>query len=501
MPERLSKSQYLRGLQCAKALWLYNHEPGLRADPSPGLQRIFDQGHSIGALARALYPEGRLISAGREHLDAALAQTAQALREGVGALFEPAFVHDGVLVRPDILLRMGETWELIEVKGSTEVKDNHLQDLAVQRYVLKSAGLDIRQACIMHVDSAYVRQGPVEPARLLCKADRTADTAALLPDIPRTLADMRRILTRDEAPDVAIGPQCTSPHACEFIPHCWQGVPEYSVYDLKRAHFDQINELRRRGIMRLEDIPEGFPLSEAQALQVRVAKTNRPHIDRPGIRDCLASLRYPLYYLDFETVSLPIPPYDGLRPFQPIPFQASLHTQDAPSGPLRHLEYLSEPDQDPRPGMIDFLVRGIGPEGSIVVYNANFEGGRLAELAGYSPENAPALGAMRARLWDLIIPFRSLRFVHPACRGSASMKAVLPALVPSMSYKDLAINNGELAAIAYERLMSEPAAPEQKQRTLEALRVYCGQDTLGMAAILQVLRRQIFDPSQNTHDR
>ncbi|MFA6003264.1 MAG: DUF2779 domain-containing protein [Elusimicrobiota bacterium] len=491
MAPRLSKSQYLRGRQCLKSLWLYNYRADLRTLPSPGLQRIFDQGHRIGALARARYPEGRLISAGPQHLSEALAQTAQALAEGATALFEAAFLHDGVLVRTDILLRMGDAWELIEVKGSTEVKDIYLQDLAIQRYVLAGAGLDIRKACIMHVDNEYVRQGRLDLSRLLRKEDLTAATAPLLENLPRTLAGMRQLLDCAQVPDIAIGQQCTSPYACEFIPHCWRDIPEYSVYDLKRAHFEKINELRSRGIMRLEDIPDDFPLSEAQTMQVRVAKTNTPHIDRSGIRDCLAGLRYPLYYLDFETVALAVPPYDGLRPFQPLPFQASLHVQDDPDGPLRHLEYLAEPGPDPRPGMVEFLTRRIGPEGSLVVYNANFEGGRLAELAEYCPEQAPALLSMKARLWDLIIPFRSLLFVHPACRGSASMKAVLPALVPEMSDKGLAINNGEMAAIAYELLMSGPAAPEQKQQTLADLRIYCGQDTLGMVEVLKVLRREI----------
>jgi hypothetical protein len=486
---RLSKTQYLRGLQCRKSLWLYHFRPELRAQASPGLEHIFAQGRRIGELARRRFPGGTLVAAEHDHIPEALRQTADALKQGAGTIFEAAFIHDDVLVRPDVLVRSGSGWELIEVKSSTEIKDVYLPDVALQRFALEGAGLPIRKACLMHVDNEYVRRGDIDTERFFRIADVTKMSAPHLRQVPARLAAMRAALACRDMPDIDIGAHCSTPYDCDFQGFCWRHVPDYSVYDLKRADFRVINELRRLGVMRLEDIPAGFRLTDSQEIQVRVAKTGAPHIDGPAIKACLEQLAYPLYFLDFETVNLAVPPYDGLRPFQSLPFQASLHVQEEPGAAVAHREYLGDPKSDPRPGLVEFLVGSIGAEGSVVVYNASFEGGRLAELAEAFPKQAPALAGIKRRLWDLIVPFRSSLFVHPNMRGRASLKSVLPALAPGMSYDDLDIGNGEMAFLAYESLVEGKVGAAQTEKTLAALREYCGQDTLGMVEILKVLQQ------------
>ncbi|MDD5627568.1 MAG: DUF2779 domain-containing protein [Elusimicrobia bacterium] len=485
---RLSKTRYLRGLQCLKSLWLHNFRPDLRAPVSPALQRIFDQGRQVGELARRCFPGGVLIAADHDHIPEALAQTAAALKRGAETLFEAAFVHDDVLARPDILVRVEGGWDLIEVKASTEIKEVYLPDVAVQHFVVAGSGLKARRGLLMHVDNGYVRKGAVDPLKLFRTEDVTALCAPHLKELPATLAAMRAVLG-NVLPEIEIGAQCSSPYDCDFRDFCWKHVPDYSVYDLKRADFGTITELRHLGVMRLEDIPPDFGLTDAQEIQVRVAKSGEPHIDGPGIRKCLAGLVYPLHFLDFETVAPAIPPYDGLRPFQALPFQASLHVQAEPGGKTEHLEYLGDPKSDPRAGLVDFLIGRIGPKGSVVVYNASFEGGRLLELAEAFPRQAKALTGIKKRLWDLIVPFRSNLFVHPDMRGSASLKSVLPALVPGMDYEHLDIGDGVMAFLAYEALMAGKMSAAQAKKTMAALREYCGQDTLGMVEILRVLEQ------------
>jgi hypothetical protein len=486
---RLSKTQYLRGLQCYKSLWLNRFRPDLRAPVSPGLAHIFDQGRRIGELARRRFPGGILVAADHDHIAEALQQTAAALKKGAETLFEAAFAHDDVLVRPDILVKTGTDWELIEVKASTEIKDVYLPDVALQRFALEGAGLPLRKACLMHVNNEYVRRGDLDLKKFFRLEDVTRLSGPHLQQVRAKLAAMQSVLTGRDMPDIDIGAHCSTPFDCEFRDFCWKHVPDYSVYDLKRADFGTIYELRNLGVMRLEDIPADFGLTDSQEIQVRVAKTGEPHIDRAGIARCLRGLSYPLYFLDFETVNLAVPPYDGMRPFQALPFQASLHVQEEPGAAAAHFEYLGDPQSDPRPGLVDFLVGRIGTKGSVVVYNTSFEGGRLAELAAAFPKQAHALAEIKKRLWDLIVPFRTSLFMHPDMRGSASMKAVLPALVPGMSYENLDIGNGEMAFLAYESLRDGKVSAAQAQSTLAALREYCGQDTLGMVEILKVLQQ------------
>ncbi len=484
---RLSKTRYLRGLQCLKSLWLHQFRPDLCAPVSPGLAHIFDQGRQVGELARRRFPGGTIIAASHDAIPEALQQTAAALKKGAGALFEAAFVYDDVLIRPDILVKAEAGWDLIEVKGSTELKDVYLPDVALQRFTLQGAGLPIRKACLMHVNNKYVRQGALDLSRFFRIEDVTEMSMPHLRMVPSKLAAMQAALTGRDMPNIDIGAHCSTPFDCDLRDFCWKHVPDYSVYDLKRADFGVINELRNLGVMRLEDIPAGFGLTDTQEIQVRVAKTGEPHIDGPAIKGCLKHLVYPIYFLDFETVNLVVPPYDGMRPFQTLPFQASLHVQEQPDAQATHFEYLGDPKSDPRPGLAEFLAERIAPKGSVVVYNANFEGGRLAELAQTFPKHAKALAGIKKRLWDLIVPFRSSLFMHPDMHGSASMKAVLPALMPGMSYENLDISNGEMAFLAYESLMAGKVNAAQSKKTLAALREYCGQDTLGMVEILKVL--------------
>lgn len=486
---RLSKTKYLRGLQCLKSLWLQQFRPDLRAPVSPGLEHIFAQGRQVGELARRRFPGGTLIAADHDHIPEALQQTAAALKAGAGTLFEAAFVCDDVLVRPDVLVRAGAGWELTEVKSSTEVKDVYLPDVALQRFALEGAGLPVRKACLMHVNNEYVRRGDLDLERFFRSEDVTAASAPHLQQVPARLATMQAALAGRDMPDIDIGAHCSTPFDCDFRDFCWKHVPDYSVYDLKRADFATIAELRALGVMRLEDIPPDFGLTDAQEIQVQVAKTGEPHIDGPAIKGLLDQLVYPLYFLDFETVNLVVPPYDGMRPFQALPFQASLHVQERPGAEPAHFESLGDPKSDPRPGLAEFLVGRIGAKGSVVVYNASFEGGRLAELAAAFPKQAKALAGIKKRLWDLIVPFRSSLFLHPDMHGSASMKAVLPALVPGMSYENLDIGNGEMAFLAYESLMAGRVGAAQTKKTLAALREYCGQDTLGMVEVLKVLQQ------------
>ena len=486
---RLSKTNYLRGLQCRKSLWLHHFRPDLRAPVSPALQRIFDQGRSVGELARRCFPGGVLVKADHQHIPEAIQQTQAALKKGAAVLCEPAFVHDDVLARPDILVQSEGGWDLIEVKASTEVKEVYLPDTAAQCFAVAGSGLKVRRVLLMHVDNAYVRRGAVDPRKFFRTEDVTAVCAPHLKELPAALEVMQAALAGGDMPDIGIGAHCSSPYDCDFRDFCWKHVPDYSVYDLKRADFGTITELRHLGVMRLEDIPADFGLTDTQEIQVRVAKSGEPHIDGPAIRKCLQSLVYPLYFLDFETVAPVIPPYDDLRPFQALPFQASLHVQAEPGGQTEHLEYLGDPKSDPRPGLVEFLAKSIGAKGSVVVYNASFEGGRLAELAEAFPQQAKTLLGIKKRLWDLIVPFRTSLFMHPDMRGSASMKAVLPALVPGMDYEHLGISNGEMAFLAYEALMAGKASAAQAKKTMAALREYCGQDTLGMVEILRVLEQ------------
>jgi hypothetical protein len=133
MAKMLSKSKYMSGLQCPKRLWLENHRPDLIPEVARTTQKVFDQGAEVGRLAREGFPNGMLISADHQHISETFTQTKEAIAGGNEVIFEAVFSIDNTLVRPDVIRRSGpSTWDLIEVKSTTQVKEEHYPDVAVQ---------------------------------------------------------------------------------------------------------------------------------------------------------------------------------------------------------------------------------------------------------------------------------------------------------------------------------------------------------------------------------
>ncbi len=488
MAKRISKSQFMMGLQCLKRLWLYNCRKDLLPPVDPGTQRLFDEGHAVDELSRGYYKGGRLVAFDHRQLQHALKHTAWLMENGAKLIYEGAFAAGGALIRCDMLKKNADSgWDLIEVKSSTDVREEHLPDAALQRYVLEEAGIKIKKVWLMHINREFVKQGAVDPKKFFRKKDITAETSAIMPAVKEDLGRFIEALCETGEPEISIGRHCSAPYECGFRAHCWKNVPEYSIYDIPRLSWEKKNTLKAMGIMNFRDVPETFDLNDAQKLYLRTEKSGRPVIDRAALSEFLESLKYPLYHLDFETLMPAIPLYDGSRPYQQIPFQASLHIQDAPGAEPRHLEYLGDPGGDPRPGLIAFLIKSIGPGGSLLAYNAAFEAARLKELAGDFPALKGALAGFAERMLDLMNPFQRQAYVDPQFRGRYSIKVILPALVPGMSYKGLAIGNGGAAQLAYCNMVYGKLNPAEAEQTRRDLKVYCGQDTMAMVKILEKL--------------
>jgi hypothetical protein len=222
-------------------------------------------------------------------------------------------------------------------------------------------------------------------------------------------------------------------------------------------------------------------------MQLEAYVNKSEYVDREQVREFLDTLWYPLYFLDFETVMPAIPPYDGMRPYQQLPFQYSLHYLEREGSELRHREYLAEPNIDPRGEIAESLVRDIPEEACVIAYNASFEMSRLGDLAGYLPRYRRWIDIMIDNMRDLIVPFRSRYVYHWQMKGSASQKAVLPALVPELSYEGMEVGHGGEAMDVYFAMCASDD-PAEVAGIRAALLEYCKLDTLGMVTILRKLR-------------
>jgi predicted RecB family nuclease len=493
---RISKSKFCAGVQCLKRLYLQVHEPDLAAQPDAADQAIIEQGREVGLLARQLFLGG--VEVGNE---GGLGHAIRSTRELVAnpeipAIYEGVWEHEGVLVRVDILQRCKNgRFRLIEVKSTTDLKDHHLEDVAIQHRVVSRSGVDLASACLAHINRNYVFDGgAIDVWRFFRIKKLTRRIERLQPKLTFQLRSEFTILAMPQAPDIAPGRHCTDPVTCEFFDHCNPPRPNDHIGFLPRLHASAEEELEEMGVESIRDIPDDFELSEIQRRAATCVQTGEPWFDRDGLAAKLATLRYPIAYLDFETRNPAIPRFSAMRPFDHVCFQFSLHTQSEPGAEPEHYEFLATDGSDPRREFISSLLATLGESGSIVVYSS-FESQRLSELASWFPDFADRIKVIQARLFDLLPVVREHTY-HPAYAGSYSIKSVLPALVPDMSYEGMQIANGQDAGLAWESLVRGNLDKSECERVRKALLSYCGQDSLAMLRLLQRMKLEVGSPHQ-----
>lgn len=489
MARTLSKSRFQKGLQCEKALWLSIHRRDLATPVSENQQWVFDQGTEVGRLAQQLFPGGIEVTADHVHQAEALDTTARLLAEGATVLYEPAFTFGGAFARVDLLVSAGDgMWDLYEVKSSASLKDVHITDAAVQAYAVEGSGLDLRTINVVHLNSAYVYPGgEYDPAALFTIADVTGMAREYLRSVPDEIARLQAVLEGSE-PELRVGMQCTSPYPCDFAAYCHAFLPEeHPITGLPRLQERQLHALLDAGLTCILDVPESFPgLTAAQRETVAAVQAGEPHVDARGLASALAALTWPVYHLDFETIMPALPLWPGTRPYQTIPFQYSIHVHSQ-DGSVEHREYLHAGTTDPRRPLAEHMLADLGTSGSIAHYTA-YERTQIEGLAAAFPDLAPALNALRSRLFDLE-PVIRRNTRHPDAAGRSSIKAVLPAWCPDMSYAGMNIADGQTASVRYLRVVKGIADDGEREATLNDLIEYCSLDTAAMVSLLKEMLR------------
>lgn len=486
---RLSKSTFIAWRQCPHTAWYRANDRALFdtfVDPSTAA--LFAVGNEIDELARKIFPGGLLLGPGRG------GETRAVIARREPVIFQAELTTNDLAALCDILVwnAGANAYDLVEVKSSTSSStrrdDEYAFDLAFQEHVLEASGVPINRSYLMRLNSEYVRQGPLDIAQLFARADFTDAVAAARHELPALIDEACRWINMKQPPR---GPcscvRVSRGNHCEMFAHINPDIPDYSVHDIARIHATKLAALIDAGVLHVRDVPDEFPLSEKQATQVRLAKSGEPEIDRAGIAAFMRAIAMPAAFLDFETHNPALPRFDRYRPYQQIPFQFSLHVLDRWDGEPVHHEFLhlasSEPDHPFIEALKDVMPRG----GAVIVWNKSFERSRLAEIASRHPEHAAFVDDMTRRLVDLADVFSSGLYVHPDFRGSYSVKAVLPALVPRLSYDHLAIRNGAGAQMEWNNMVTGLYGTTKSAATAAALRTYCELDTRAMVEIAKVL--------------
>jgi hypothetical protein len=494
MSKYLSKSKYRAGLTCSRKLWLLLWRPALQAQPSGMAPLIMEQGLLFGELAQQLYADAVLnvIDVDIQNLEKAETDTLAAIEAGSGTILEATFRAGQYRVLTDLVQRLADdSWHLIEVKSATKVKRAHIPDLAFQRYVMELAGYQVSKCSVLHANTAG--HSP-DISSLFTEVDVTEQVTAYLPSVAPNLEPMAALLENDaDIPEMQFKKVCVS---CDFQTHCWAGIDRPTIYNAIDAR--NIPAMEAQGIFYIDDIPADTELPGAIRTLVDRMQQRRIDINPEPIKKMLGDLRYPLYFLDFESIATAIPLFDDSSPWQKYAFQYSLHVQTT-NGEVNHIEFLHEQRTDPSEIIANSLLKHIGTTGSVIVYNKTMERGVLKALARQFPEMGDALRQISSRIWDLEQVFKK-HYRHWQWGTKSSIKNVLPTLVPELSYKDLEVQEGGMASLEWLRMIETDSA-QQKVAKANSLKRYCELDTLAMVRLLAVIRHdQVINTTKQTKE-
>lgn len=491
----LTKSDFLKYQICPSYLWLWKYKKEVvPVDEEEDIKRRLEQGNEVELIARDLFPDGELVNGSFAELPVI---TERLVHEGKKTIFQAAVMTDqGLLAIADVITydEQSKSWTLYEIKSTNSVKPEHVSDVALQRIAFEAAGYKIGAVGVIHLNKDYVRRAVVTAEDFFISEDITVIVAEILPVIREQVSDaLKKISDPNEPKSCSCRLKTKSGH-CPTFHYLNPDIPEYSVFNISRIGQKNLSLLVDDYRYHVHEVGDDIKLSINQRNQVDVAKAQQPMIDYAQIKSALDDLVYPLYFLDYETVSTAIPLYIGCTPFQQIPFQYSLHILREPGRELEHYEYLGrDGKQSPVLELLASLKSQIGVKGSVIVWHQSFEENRNKEMAQEMPDYADFLLDTNRRMFDLEQLFVNQHLVHNDFNGRTSIKAVLPVLAPSHSYKEMDIQNGQNASVRWFDAVTGAVGADEAEHTFEALLKYCCLDTLAMVEIYRYLTDLVSD--------
>lgn len=484
---QITKTDFTTFRSCASDFWMKKHKPNLfeNCKPTEFEQQLIVQGYEVELLAQKLFPSG---------IDAKLTDSSQLsklLRTQDVVLFQPTFYASNLQARVDILKVGEDGLHIYEVKGSTSKdtpKEDNLWDAGFQKEVIERAAHIVSKVFLVVLNKDFIKDGPIIPSEIFVIRDITQEIVDNHIEVKMEIAIAQKRLI-----------DLTPPTSCECYykirnKHCqsfkhFYTLPDYTVHDITLISRSKIEKFQIAGVESVDDITQYDLLAQKQLNQVYTHQKDEVIIRHEQIKEAIATLEYPLYFLDYETFPTAVPVFDGCFPYQQVPFQYSLHIQNEADGPFHHKEYLHMNATSPLKEITASLRKDIGDHGSILVWNESFEANRNKELAVANPEIQDFLLGLNDRFFDLMKIFANQYYVHKAFKGKKSIKKVLPVLCPGLTYDALVIKDGGGASNAWKAMVFENFTPDDKEMIVQDLLTYCKLDTWAMVQILEVLRK------------
>lgn len=482
----ISKSLYCNYVQCKKMIWLNKYKKEEYVETKN--DSVMENGNEVGDLARSYFGNYSLVKY-NDVLIKMIMETKEYLKQKKNIICEASFKFDNLFSSIDILKVDEDGVSIYEVKSSTLVKDIYKDDASFQAYILRKLGYNVKSVNIMYLNSDYVLKDKLDLSKLFNIEDITKLSIKKEKEIEENVKEINEILDSEEEVDEDIDVHCFKPYDCPFFKYCSRHLKENNVFEVRGLNINKKIELYKKGVIDFKDLlNEKLNKNYLEQIDFRI-NNREPKINKEKIKEFLDTLKLPIYFLDFETYQDAIPKYVGQKVYGKVPFQYSLHYYDKDNN-LKHKEFLSKEDIDPRRSLAEQLVKDIPKDVCVLAYNMSFEKTVIKNLAELYNDLREDLLKINENIKDLMIPFKNRDYYVKEMDGSYSIKYVLPALFkdePSLNYHNLdLVHNGSEAMDTFKKLGSY--SKEEREKVRESLLKYCELDTYAMVKIYEKLK-------------
>jgi len=488
----LTKTLILSGIQCEKKLWLDLNQEKQRKDKA-----IFRAGNRFGNVVRNYYGKGLDLSDEKDH-KIALTKTNEAINsKNVSVIYEGAFLYEETYIRADVLIKEGDHWTLLEAKSATKVKDINFFDVAIQTYIIKKSGLNLKFSKLIIINNEFVYKGNQDYKNLIEEKDLTNDVLVKEKEINSLINKFKPIKDKN-CPNIEVGNQCKNPYPCEYLEKC--SSPEKNInevsYKILPYYGKALDEYCiENNISKLVDVPEDQLQSSRKDyannyhyIIQQAHKSNKAWINQ-DIRNHFKDWVWPFYFMDFETVQQTVPVIQNTKPFEQLPFQWSVHKWDKPENDIEEFSFLEFENQSMELNFLDKLVKTLGNKGTIFVHNHPFEKSVLNKLKEKPNLNhfANDIENIIDRIVDTLALTRH-NFYSPEMFGKYSLKKIVKGIPTNITYEsddEQSVSDGGDAQLAWFICTDPISKKEDKDKMKQELIKYCAKDTRAMYDLIK----------------
>ncbi|HXB41018.1 MAG TPA: DUF2779 domain-containing protein [Bacteroidia bacterium] len=460
-------------------------------DPLPAEKKaVFNRGHKVGILAQQLFPGGVDVSPDHVFKYAeSVEKTKELIAAGEKIIYEAAFIFDDTLVALDILVKEDEKWFAYEVKSSLKISQAYVMDAALQYYIIKNCLPGLEDISLVNLNEKYCLEDQLDVKKLFKITSVKKDAEKNGEFIKHHIALAKNTFYKNELPSVAIGQQCFSPYACDFMGTCWKNTAANNVFEFSGISKKQAGEWLAKGFLHINEIPDEEVSGTTQKL-VRSFKDNLEIFEKENVKEFFKKISYPLAFLDMEFYTPAIPKYKGNGPFELSPFLFSCAQIDKEGGSVTEQFFFHEENSNPEKDFMEHLIALAKNVSCILVFDTGQEVAAMNTIVKHYPEYKKAVEEIKKKFIDLADVFTNFWYYHPQQKGSTSLKKIHQSIFTKDMYADLPVNSGLLASYGYDDFLNETDI-FKKQELKENLIAYCQADTRAVLELTDFLRSKI----------